>query len=130
MKVGICALLRRECEVNHYTNKEIWEWHFGRRYWRGDNRIQNKLLVRLHPHKPRKAKEDPFINEDVLLGRTSAAKSTTVIVQAPYKQLHIDFGDYLFLHPPTGKVLQTELGTIILDDKYRHEIFVKGIYIE
>jgi hypothetical protein len=129
MKVGICAFLRRGVQVHYYTNKEIWEWLFSRRYWKGDTRVLNKLCIRLHPSKPRKAKQDLTINEDTREARASAAKTTTVIVQAPY-DMKIDFGDYLFLHPPKGAVLSTDLGTILLDNQYRHKIFVKGIYIE
>jgi hypothetical protein len=129
MKVGICALLRSGLQVSYYTNREIWEWHFRRRQWRGENKNLNKLLIELHPHKPRLAKRDPDLHQDVREARVSAAKSTTVIVKAKY-WMEIDFGDYLFLHPPTGDLQNTELGTVILDDKYRHKIFVKGIFIE
>ena len=129
MKVGICALLRLGMQVNYYTNKEIWEWYFGRRFWHGDLKIQRKLLIRLHPHRPRIAKQNPHLNDDVILARTAAAKHTTVIVQSHFP-MPINFGDYLFLHPPTGEIQSTDLGRLILDDKYRHKIFVKGIYIE
>src|SRR2546423_5253674 len=118
MKVGICALLRNGLQVCYYTNHEIWEWHFGRRYWLGENnKVLNKLLIKVYPHKPRLAERDSKLHQDVCEARILAGKSTTVIVQSKYK-LSIDFGDYLFLQPPTGEVRNTELGTVILDDKY------------
>jgi len=129
MKVGICALLRCGLQVCYYTNREIWEWHFSRRYWSGENKVLNKLLIQLHPHKPRLAKRDPHLHQNVREARMLAGKSTTVVVRSKYK-MNIDFGDYLFLQPPTGEIRNTELGTVILDDKYRHKIFVKGIFIE
>src|SRR5208282_4752897 len=99
MKVGIIALLRHYVKVAYYTNKEIWDWCF-HDYEDLNGQVSKLLTIELHPSQPRKAKDDPYINEDVRGARQTAKKDTTVIVQG-WRDLNIRFNDYLFLvNPP------------------------------
>lgn len=130
MKVGIIALLRQNINVTYFTNKEIWDWCF-HKYPDLEGGVTPSLLsIELHPSRPRKAKKDPHISEDVREARRVSKKDTTVIVQG-YEELDLEFNDYLFLvNPPSGSILKTDLGTVLTSDDYRNKIFVKGIFVE
>jgi hypothetical protein len=130
MKVGILALLREDFKVTYYTNKEIWHWCFANFPLPDGGWNQNVLSVDLAPYQPRKAALDPHINADICAARKAAHKHTTVIVDSRYI-FTVDFSNYLFLVEPTAEtLLKTEWGTILLAEKYRHRIFVKGIFVE
>lgn len=130
MKVGILALLRADMSVTYYTNKEIWDWIFYD--WIDPRGKPARLLtIDLHPYQPRKARNDPFISDDVREARRTAKCDTTVIVEGGYQELDIEFKDYLFLvNPPPDTLLETNFGAILTSDNYKSKIFVKGIFVE
>ena len=130
MKVGILALLRDEFTVTYYTNKEIWRWCF-HSYPLPDGTWNHDVLsVNLAPYQPRKALEDPFLDDDVRTARTGANKHTTVIVDSEYV-FDVDFDNYLFLvRPKSEDVLNTQWGSILLGKEHQRMIFVKGIFVE
>lgn len=130
MKVGIIALLRHNINVTYYTNKEIWDWCFHNYPDPDGGIIPGLLSINLSQHEPGKAKTNDDLSEDVKEARRASKTDTTVIVQA-HQHLDIDFSDYLFLvNPPAETLLKTDLGTILIGDKYRSKIFVKGIFVE
>lgn len=130
MKVGILALLREDFEVAYYTNKEIWHWCFATFPLPDGSLNPNVLSVNLAPYEPRKAAKDRHLEVDVCAARKAANKHTTVIVDSPYV-FTVDFENFLFLvQPPPESLLQTEWGTILLAEKYRRKIFVKGIFVD
>ena len=130
MKIGIIALLRQNCRVTYYTNREIWTFHFHLYHNANGEKPSKKLSVGLASHHPKKAKQDTSISEDVRQARIAAGEDTTVIIEGS-RPLNIRFEDYLFLvNPPEKEQLKTELGTIIIADQYRSKVFVKGIFVE
>lgn len=132
MKVGIAALLRQNFKVTYYTNKEVWSWNFKLWGWGGSAPSRLQLSVGLDNPKPMLAKTEVDISEDIREARITAGKDTTVIVQAPSdgESFDINFGDYLFLHPPTEDVMRTDVGDVLIKDDYRGKIFVKGIFTQ
>ena len=130
MKVGILALLRNDMKVTYYTNKEIWKWCFHSYPLPDGNWNHNVLSVKLAPYAPRKALEDPNIDDDIRTARRSANKHTTVIVDRAHP-FDVGFENFLFLvRPKSDEVLSTEWGSILLSKDYRWKVFVKGIFVE
>ena len=129
MKVGIAALLREDISVCHYTSSEIWDWQFIKFRFSDSDGPSKNLAVGLAPHKPKDAKLDLDLSDDVRVARKHAKRHTTVILQGKLP-LKIDFKDYLFLHSPSDGMLKTELGTILTSDSFRSKLFVKGIFVE
>jgi hypothetical protein len=129
MKVGILALLREDFNVAYYTNKEIWDWRFANFPLPDGRWNQNVLSIDLAPYQSKKATSDTS-DTDIRAARKAAHKHTTVIVNSPYV-FSVDFANFLFLvQPPPQSLLKTEWGTILLAEKYRRRIFVKGIFVE
>jgi len=132
MKVGIIALLRHEIDVTYFMNKEIWNWHFDD--YLDNERISVKLLtIKLQSYEPKIAKSETDRGEicaDILDARQVANKDTIVIVQG-YREMNINFKDYLFLVNSSDKiVLKTELNSILTASNYCSKIFVKGIFVK
>jgi len=139
LKVGTLALLRRGVAVTLATNDELWDFqlaidkHFG----------EKVLTVAVHARPTDfSTNSGDFGQCDMLAGAGDGHPNSlrlalqdlglddtaTAIQGLRPEEWHELSSRFLFLHPPSNAVA-TEQGRLLLDDRLKHQFFVRGIWI-
>ncbi|XP_070570821.1 uncharacterized protein [Ptychodera flava] len=123
LKIGALALVRKNVQVTMETNREGWQFvlhpyeHF-----------ENEKGLAVFVTKPEELpfnQQNQMTSEQFKLGEGDTLVSIYPLHPEKFK---ICRNRFLFLNPPSDSV-QTEIGTLLLDDRFSGQLFVKGSWV-
>eukprot|EP01102_Stenamoeba_stenopodia_P000536 TRINITY_DN1052_c0_g1_i1.p1 TRINITY_DN1052_c0_g1~~TRINITY_DN1052_c0_g1_i1.p1 ORF type:complete len:783 (-),score=150.58 TRINITY_DN1052_c0_g1_i1:76-2424(-) len=133
MKIGSLALLREGRGVSMYTRNERWMFSLEDHPGFGEKVLSVLVFDRnvneIQPYQDEEEAETSGLSA-AALSTSEESKDDTVTVIRPIEVA--EFGDmihrFLFLGI-RGDYVRTDTGTLLLDESYKGQLFVKGIYI-
>ena len=127
LKVGTLALLREGRRVDMRTHGERWSWC---------RRVDEKFGVRVLTVAvtPAGADSDSCVDDGSPFPETgdrpTRPQDTETLVEPIHPDEWVAFSErFLFLSPPSESFEAAELGSLLLDERHRGQLYVKGIWI-
>ncbi|XP_077997343.1 uncharacterized protein LOC144450575 [Glandiceps talaboti] len=120
LKIGALSLVRQECNVVMKTNKE--EWTFGLHpYHHFDNEEGLAVFVKTIDQQAHRQNQESIFQ----LGENDTSSSIYPLTPQEFDKCRMRF---IFLTKPMDTV-DTEMGTLLLDDRFAGQLYVKGIWV-
>ena len=125
LKVGALALVREGRVVSMETSRD--RWRFGLSY---DDTFKEEVLT-VFVNDRRKASDDDDDDSDgdvVALGHLGQKDTCVTVFPFCLKDWKFYLKRFLFLCPPSDCV-KSEIGTLLIDDHYKGQLYVKGVWV-